>query len=158
MQCFVWLTSILTPYQRNSMVSEKSVFPKKACSDISRLILSRIFTSDPNPTALSEVYRLFTTKVYLYVRVASFDAIFDCIVNMIGRLFNLHIVKSTPNNQTWKRQGFLIFILTLTSHLRYHMFSSCSVKCSVKMTFGYFITCYKYSIRNFQKRFHQTVI
>ena len=26
------------------------------------------------------------------------------------------------------------------------------------MTFLYFITCYKYSIRNFQKRFHQTVI
>ena len=38
------------------------------------------------------------------------------------------------------------------------MFSSCSVKCSVKMTFWYFITCYKYSIRNFQKIFYQTVI
>ena len=44
------------------MVSEKSVIsPKKACSDVSRFILSRIFTSDPNPTALSDVYRLFTT-------------------------------------------------------------------------------------------------
>ena len=97
----------------------------------------------------------FTAIVHLAIQVACFDAIFDCITNMIGRLFNLHIVKSTPNNQTWERRGFLIFVLTLTS---YFMFSSCSVKCSVKMTFGYLITCYKYSIRNFQKRFHQTVI
>ena len=100
MPCFVWLTSLLTPYQRISTVSEKSVFPKKACSDVSRFILTRIFTSDPNPTALSVVYRLFTTIVYLAIQVACFDAIFGCITNMIGRLFNLHIVKSTPNNQT----------------------------------------------------------
>ena len=72
-------------------------------------------SSDPNPTALSDVYRLFTTIVYLAIQEACFDAIFDCITNMIGRLFNLHIVKSTPNNQTWKRWGLLIFILTLTS-------------------------------------------
>ena len=26
---------------------------------------------------------------------------------MIGRLCNLHIVKSTPNNQTWKKTRFL---------------------------------------------------
>ena len=88
--------------------------------------------------------------MYLVIQVACFDAIFDCITNMIGRLFNLHIIKSTANNQTWKRQGFLIFILTLTSHT-FYMFSSCSIKCSVKMTFWYFITCYKYSIRNFQE-------
>ena len=75
-------------------------FPKKACSDVSRFILSPIFTSDPNPTALSDVYRLFTTIVYLAIQVACFDAIFDCITNMIGRLFNLHIVKSMPNKQT----------------------------------------------------------
>ena len=80
------------------------------------LVLSRIFTSDPNPTALSDVYHLFTTIVYLATQVARFDAIFDCIANMIGRLFYLHIVKSTPNNQAWKKQGFLIFILGLTSH------------------------------------------
>ena len=79
----------------------------KACSDVSRFILSRIFTSDPNLTALSDVYRLFTTIVYIAIQVACFDAIFDCITNMIGSLFNLHIVKSTPNNQTWKRRGFL---------------------------------------------------
>ena len=83
----------------------------KACSDVSRFVLSRIFTSDPNPAALSDVYRLFTTIVYLAIQVACFDAIFDCITNKIGRLFNLHIVKLTPNNQTWKRRGFLIFIL-----------------------------------------------
>ena len=127
----------------------------KACSDVSRFILSRIFPSDPNPTAQSDVYRLFTTIVYLAIQVACFDAKFDCITNMFGPLFDLHIVKSTQNNQTWKRRGFLIFILTLTSHF---MFSSCSVKCSVNVTFWYFITCYKYSIRYFQKRFHQTVI
>ena len=98
MLCFVWLTSIQTPYQRISTVSEKSVFPKKACSDISRFILSHIFTSDPSPTALSDVYRLFTTIVYLVSQVARFDAMLKCIMNMIGRLFNLHIVKSTPNN------------------------------------------------------------
>ena len=78
-----------------------------------------VYTSDSNPAALSGVYRLFTIIVYLAIQVACFDAIFDCITNMIGRLFNLHIVKSTPNNQTWKRQGFLIFILTLTSHLTF---------------------------------------
>ena len=119
MPCFVWLTSILTPYQRISTVSDKSVFPKKACSDVSRFISSHIFISDPNPTALCDVYRLFTTIVYLAIQVARFDAIFDCITNMIGHLFNLHIVKSTPNNQTWKRRGFLIFILTLTSHFTF---------------------------------------
>ena len=107
MPCFAWLTSILTPYQRISTVSEKLVFPKKACSDVSRFILSRIFTSDPNPTALSDVYRLFTTIVYLAIQVACFGAIFDCITNMIGRLFKLHIVKSTPNNPNMKKTGFL---------------------------------------------------
>ena len=119
MPCFVWLTSILTPYQRISTVSEKSVFPMKVCSDVSRFISSHIFTSDPNLTALSDVYRLFTTIVYLAIQVACFDAIVDCITNMIGLLFNLHIVKSTPSKQTWKRQGFLILILTLASHFRF---------------------------------------
>ena len=70
MPCFVWLTSIYTPYQRISTVSEKSVFPKKACSDVSRFILSNIFTSDLNPTALSDVYLLFATIVYLAIQVA----------------------------------------------------------------------------------------
>ena len=101
------------------MVSEKSVFPKKACSDVSRFILSRIFTSDPNLAALSDVYHLFTTIVYLAIQVACFDAIFDCITNMIGRLFNLHIVKSTPNNQTWKRRGFLDLYSDVNVHFTF---------------------------------------
>ena len=33
------------------------------------------------------------------------------------------------------------------------MFSSCSVKCNVKMTFLYFITCYRYSIEFFKRDF-----
>ena len=70
-------------------------------------ILSRIFTSDPNPTVLSDVYRLFTTTVYLDIQVAYFDAIFDCITSMIGRLLNWHIVKSTPNNQNMEKSVFL---------------------------------------------------
>ena len=76
-----------------STVSEKSVFPKKAWSDVSRLILSHIFTSDPNPTAQSDVYRLFTTIVYLAIQVACFDELFDCITNTFKRLFDFHIVK-----------------------------------------------------------------
>ena len=79
-------------------------------------ILSLIFTSDPNPTALSDVYRLFTTPVYLDIQVAYFDTIIDCITSMIGRLLNLHIVKSKPNNQNMENRGFLIFILTLASY------------------------------------------
>ena len=106
-----------------SIVFKKSGFPKKACSGVTRYILFRIFTSDPTPTALSDVFRLFTTIMYLVIQDACFDAIFDCITNMIGRLFYLHIVKPMPNNIAWKRRGgggggggFLIFILTLTSH------------------------------------------
>ena len=57
--------------------------------------------------------------MYIVIQVACFDAIFDCITNMTERLFNLHIVKLTPNYQTWKRRGFLIFILTLTSHFMF---------------------------------------
>ena len=108
-------------------------------------------TSDPNQTALS----LFTAIVYLAIQVACFNAMLDCIANMIGRLLDLHIVESTPCNQAGKRRGFLIFDLTFRSHFT---FSSCCVKSSVKTAFWYLTTFYKYSIRNFQKRFHQTVI
>ena len=45
--------------------------------------------------------------MYLAIQVACFDAIFDCITNMIGRLFNLQIVKSTLNNQNMEKTGFL---------------------------------------------------
>ena len=55
-------------------------------------------TSDPNPTALSDVYRLFTLIGYLAIQVACFNAILDCIANMIGHLLDLLIVESTPGN------------------------------------------------------------
>ena len=84
-------------------------------------LLSHIFTNGPNPTALSDVFGLFTTIVYLVIQVACFDAIVDCITNMIGRLFYLHIFKSTSNNQACKRQGFLVFILTFTSHFTFSL-------------------------------------
>ena len=74
----------------------------KACSDVSRFIFFRIFTSDPNPAVLSDINRLFTTIVYVVIKVACFDAIYDCITNMIGRLVYLHIVESTPNNKHGK--------------------------------------------------------
>ena len=45
--------------------------------------------------------------MYLAIQVACFDAAFDCITNMIGRLLDLHIVKSTPIYQTFEKTGFL---------------------------------------------------
>ena len=99
-------------------------------------ILSRIFTRDPNPAALNGVYLLFTTIVYLAIQVACFDAKFDCITNMIGRLFNLHIVKLTPNHQKMEKTGFLDLYSDVNVKFNvFIIFSSCSVKCSVKMTF-----------------------
>ena len=80
------------------MVSEKSVIPKKACSDVSRFILSRISTSDPNSTALSDVYCLFTTIEYLAIQVACFEAIFDCITNLIGRFVIISTFLSWGNS------------------------------------------------------------
>ena len=61
-------------------------------------ILSRIFTSDPNPTALSDIYRLFTTIVYLAIQVACFDAILDCIDVASDVGVNLCNVKSCLNS------------------------------------------------------------
>ena len=74
-------------------------------------------TSDPNSTALSDVYHLFTAIGYLAIQFAYFNAILDCIANSIGRLLDLHIVESTPSNQAGKRRDFLIFDLTFPSHL-----------------------------------------
>ena len=45
--------------------------------------------------------------MYIAIQVACFDAIFDCITNMIGLLFNLHIVKSTHKYPTMEKTGFL---------------------------------------------------
>ena len=45
--------------------------------------------------------------MYLAIQVACFGAIFDCIANMIGRLFKLHIVKSTPSKKNMEKTGFI---------------------------------------------------
>ena len=45
--------------------------------------------------------------MYLDIKVACFDAMFECITDMIGRLFNLHIVKSTPNKPNMEKTGLL---------------------------------------------------
>ena len=45
--------------------------------------------------------------MYFAIQVACYGAIFDCITNMIGRVFNLHIGKSTPNNPNMEKTGFL---------------------------------------------------
>ena len=95
------------------MVSEKSGFPKKTCFDVSRFILCCIFTSNPSPTALSDMYRLFTTIVYLAIQVACFGAIFDCITNMT-RFF----ICTLSSRRQITKHG-LIFILTLTSHFTF---------------------------------------
>ena len=76
-------------------------------------------TSDPNPTALSDVYRLFTDIAYLAIQVACFNAILDCIANMIGLLPDLRTVKSTSCYQAGKILGFLIFDLTFPSHFTF---------------------------------------
>ena len=53
-----------------------------------------------------------------------------------------------------EKTGFLdLYFYVNVYILRFHMFSTCSVKCSVKMTFWFFITCFKYSIRIFFKKF-----
>ena len=130
-------------------------------------IRSRVITCMKETPSL--IYKLgamvHRRLVYIYLlNVPSFSSrYFNKIkrTSRLGRLLALSLeilVKSTQNIQTLKRRGFSIFILTLTSQFTFHMFSSCSVQYSVKMTFWYFITCFKYSIRNFQKRFHQTVI
>ena len=48
-----------------SAVSEKSGFSEKACPDTSKYVLPRIYINDTNPTALSDVNRLFSVVVYL---------------------------------------------------------------------------------------------
>ena len=91
-------------------------FPRKHV--LMSLGLSYPIYSPATPTRrLLVTFIVYSLPLCIYsIQVACFDAVFDCITNMIGRLFNLHIVKSTPNNQTWKRRDFSIFILQLTSH------------------------------------------
>ena len=77
---------------------------KNACSDASRFVLHCVYTNNTNSMALGDVNCLFSVVVYLGIQVDGFDAIFDCITNMIGRFFfYLQIVKSTPCNQACKR-------------------------------------------------------
>ena len=73
----------------------------------SKFILSRIFTRDQKPTALRDIYRLFTIIVYLVTHVACFDAIFDCISNMIGRLFLFAYCQVDANYPSMEKTGFL---------------------------------------------------
>ena len=92
------------------------------------------------PTTQSYVKFLFFVVVYPGIQLANFDATFDCYLNMIGRLS--YTPSPAMQNQPYKRLGFLIFILTFTSCIRIHVFSTCSVDLSVQMTFWHFITCY----------------
>ena len=70
----------------------------------------------PDPNS-SDVKCIVFVIVYLCIPEAGFDAIFDWYLSMLGRFFYLHIIKSTPYNQSCKRLGFLIFIPTFMSHL-----------------------------------------
>ena len=91
-----------------------------ACNQNSFLLYYALFClANVNINTLPAYFYGIWKVSFSAIQVAWFDAIFDCITNMIGRLLNLHIVKPTPNNQTWKRRGFLIFILTLTSHFTF---------------------------------------
>ena len=49
----------------------------------SRCVLPLINTTDPDQTALSDASCLFSVIVYLGTQVAGFDAVIDCITNMI---------------------------------------------------------------------------
>ena len=91
----------------------KVIVAKKAWPVIFTFDIFCPCTDDPNSTVLSVVKYLFFVIVYLYIPVAGFDAIFDWYLSMLGRIFNLHIVKSTPCNQSCKGLDFLFFILTL---------------------------------------------
>ena len=46
-----------------------------------------LFYTVYTPTTQSDVNCLFSVVVYLGIQVDGFDAIFDCITNMIGRFF-----------------------------------------------------------------------
>ena len=55
---------------------------------------------------------------------------------MLGRFFYLHIVKSTPCNQSYKRLGFFIFTQTFTSYFTFVMvFHIAALILSLKLRF-----------------------
>ena len=53
---------------------------------------------------------------------------------MLGRFIGLHIVKSTLCNKSYKRRGFLTFILMFMPVLRFYFFSSCDLNSIDEMT------------------------
>ena len=92
----------------------KVIVEKKACQDICRVDLFRTCTEEPNSTTLGDVTccslvndtkfsSWFLHKIFL-------------IFVLLGIFFYLHIVKSTPVNQSCKGLSFLSFILTFTSY------------------------------------------
>ena len=69
---------------------------RKTCPVIFTFYIFHSRTDKPNATALSDFKQLFFVIVYLYIRVAGFDAIFDWYSSMLGHFFYLQIVESTP--------------------------------------------------------------
>ena len=65
--------------------------------------------------------------MYHCISVAGFDAIFDWQLSMPGRFIYLHIVRSTPCNQSCKILSFMFFSLMFTSHFALLFFSPSSV-------------------------------
>ena len=92
---------------------------KNACSDASRFVLHCIYTNDTNSAALSDVNCLFSVVLYLGIEVDGFDAIFDCITNMIGRFFicklssRRHVTMQHAKDLMGKRE--LVALLNLSS-------------------------------------------
>ena len=94
----------------------KVIVEKNACPNICRVDLFRTCTDEPNSTTLSDVKCCSLVIMYLYIPVAGFDTNILQLSVLLGHLFYLHIVKSTPGNQSCKGLGFLSFILTFTSY------------------------------------------
>ena len=66
-------------------------------------------------------------NVELCIPVAGFDTIFNWYLSKLARFFYLHIVESTPCNQSCKRLGFCITTPTFTSYftffIGFHIFA-----------------------------------
>ena len=94
----------------------KVIVEKKACPDICRVDLLHTCTDEPNSTTLSDVKYCSLVIAYLYIPVANFDKKILQVFVLLRHFFYLHIVKSTPGNQSCKGLGFLSFILTFKSY------------------------------------------
>ena len=62
---------------------------------------------------------LIYDNVLLCIPGAGFDAIFHWYLSMLGRFFYLHIVKSSPCNQSCKRLGLIVFTPTFTPYFTF---------------------------------------